>query len=326
MSDAVNSVGVGDEVGSINAGDDVHSVNVCDKVNSANKSVSDNVNASNASYVNTSEDVDLVNASTYVNSVNKSVNNDVSPMNTSEDVNSVNPRDDVNPVDMSNNVDMIVYARDEAKVVNTKDKVSVIDRVSFLELNKPCSKSKRINKPCPKSKKRKIFCEIYNKNEENNLESNFKKMHRLIDNADLTFDGANNNTDLSALKTKKQYPPLFPPQQLYLNGLLSGDQPLALDLVIKSEGTKVSLIWNINQCNSLSAASIKSYELFICKETDKEPDSSMWKLEGEFKAVLLPMRCILNMNYKGFTYHFAVRAVDKHNRRGPCSIEKVTIL
>jgi len=331
MPDEVNSVGVGDEVISINASDDVNSVNVvCDNVN---KSVSNDVGPVNTSEdVNSasiSDDVNLVNV--VCNDVNKSVsndvnaNNDVGPVNTREDVNSVYASDNVNPVDMSNDVD-IVDARDKAGVVNKRDKVSVINRISFLELNKTCSKSKKINKPCPKSKKSKMFHETYNKNEENNVASDFKKMHRSTDKADLTFDGVNNHTALSVLKTKKQYPPLLPPQQLHLNGPLSRDQSLALDLVLKSEGTKVSLIWNTNQYNLSSAASIKSYELFICKETHKEPDPSMWKLEGEFKAVLLPMRCILNMNYKGFTYHFAVRAVDKHNRRGPCSIEKVTIL
>jgi len=92
---------------------------------------------------------------------------------------------------------------------------------------------------------------------------------------------------------------------------------------IKVSGNKVTLTWNLNL--SLLIAEIKMYELFVCQETDANPDVSMWKKKGNIKAERLPMACELEISELGYVYYFALRAVDVHDRRAPFALQEIKI-
>jgi len=51
----------------------------------------------------------------------------------------------------------------------------------------------------------------------------------------------------------------------------------------------------------------------------------MWKKKGSIEADLLLMGCELEVVDLGYIYHFALRAVDVHNRRAPCAFLKTKI-
>ena len=50
------------------------------------------------------------------------------------------------------------------------------------------------------------------------------------------------------------------------------------------------------------------------------PNTSLWKKVGDVRALPLPMACTLTQFSEGNNYHFAVRAVDIHSRKGQYSI------
>ncbi|KAK8759243.1 hypothetical protein V5799_003125 [Amblyomma americanum] len=77
------------------------------------------------------------------------------------------------------------------------------------------------------------------------------------------------------------------------------------------------LSWNMT-FNSLYA-DIQTYQLYAYQETNAAPATSFWKKVGDVRALPLPMACTLTQFVDGHKYHFAVRAVDVHNRLGPFS-------
>ena len=67
-----------------------------------------------------------------------------------------------------------------------------------------------------------------------------------------------------------------------------------------------------------SHAQLKAYQLYAYQETSVSViSSSLWKKVGDVKPLPLPMACTLTQFMEGHKYHFAVRAVDIHDRPGP---------
>ena len=90
-------------------------------------------------------------------------------------------------------------------------------------------------------------------------------------------------------------------------------------LKINKRGNGIVLSWNLTHTQNMHATII-SYQLYAYQESGSQlPDSSLWKKVGDVKALPLPMACTLTQFMAGNKYHFAVRAVDCHNRLGPFS-------
>ena len=95
--------------------------------------------------------------------------------------------------------------------------------------------------------------------------------------------------------------------------------PSKPSLKINKRGTGIVLSWNLAHTVG-THATILSYQLYAYQETHgQRPDSSLWKKVGDVKALPLPMACTLTQFSQGNKYHFAVRALDVHNRLGPFS-------
>jgi len=95
--------------------------------------------------------------------------------------------------------------------------------------------------------------------------------------------------------------------------------PAKPTLKIRKRGNGIVLSWNLSH-NTVIHATISSYQLYAYQESGNQlPDPSLWKKVGDVKALPLPMACTLTQFMAGNKYHFAVRAVDCHNRTGPFS-------
>ncbi|XP_033748462.1 activating transcription factor 7-interacting protein 1-like isoform X2 [Pecten maximus] len=99
-----------------------------------------------------------------------------------------------------------------------------------------------------------------------------------------------------------------------------GQKPLPPKPTLKisrvSQG--IVLSWNMT-LNQTPHAEVASYQLFAYQEGSTQPTTALWKKVGDVKALPLPMACTLTQFQEGNRYHFAVRAVDVHNRVGPFS-------
>ena len=90
-------------------------------------------------------------------------------------------------------------------------------------------------------------------------------------------------------------------------------------LKINRRGNGIVLSWNLTHSVGIHAI-ISSYQLYAYQENQNQaPDPSLWKKVGDVKALPLPMACTLTQFMPGNKYHFAVRALDCHNRLGPFS-------
>lgn len=88
-------------------------------------------------------------------------------------------------------------------------------------------------------------------------------------------------------------------------------------LKISRVANGIVLSWTMQ--SSVPHADIASYQLFAYQEGSAFPASSLWKRVGDVKALPLPMACTLTQFLEGHRYHFAVRAMDVHQRLGPYS-------
>jgi len=87
-------------------------------------------------------------------------------------------------------------------------------------------------------------------------------------------------------------------------------------LKISRVANGIVLSWNM-QINLSSNATITSYQLYAYQESNQQrPDPNLWKKVGDVKALPLPMACTLTQFTRGNKYHFAVRAMDLHQRVG----------
>ncbi|XP_026816011.1 activating transcription factor 7-interacting protein 2-like [Rhopalosiphum maidis] len=125
-----------------------------------------------------------------------------------------------------------------------------------------------------------------------------------------------NNVKLS------EYPPPLFPKPLFKIQQWKAVPPIPI-LTVETSGNIVTLTWDLNLC--LQSAQIKLYELFTRKEVNADSHHSMWKKEGVIKPRMLPMTCKLINCHLGYTYHFALRAVDVHNRRTCFALQKTKI-
>uniref|UniRef100_A0A2H8TQC7 Activating transcription factor 7-interacting protein 1 n=1 Tax=Melanaphis sacchari TaxID=742174 RepID=A0A2H8TQC7_9HEMI len=123
--------------------------------------------------------------------------------------------------------------------------------------------------------------------------------------------------------SSSKYPPPYPLIPPYITQPSWKNVPPAPNMKIKTSGNKVTLTWDLDL--SWQIAKIKMYEIFVCQETDAHPDISMWKKKGNIKSDMLPMACELEIFELGYVYHFALRAVDVHNRRAPFAVHKTKI-
>ncbi|XP_011349782.2 activating transcription factor 7-interacting protein 1 isoform X2 [Ooceraea biroi] len=95
--------------------------------------------------------------------------------------------------------------------------------------------------------------------------------------------------------------------------------PPAPSLKISKVSNGIVLSWNMNLSDKY--ADIASYQLYAYQEMiGMNPSTSLWKKVGDVRALPLPMACTLTQFSEGNNYHFAVRAVDTHSRKGQYSI------
>jgi len=118
----------------------------------------------------------------------------------------------------------------------------------------------------------------------------------------------------------RTHPAPLPPQPIKQPSMAGWKQlPSKPTLKISKRGNGIVLSWNLSH-NTVIHATISSYQLYAYQESGNQlPDPSLWKKVGDVKALPLPMACTLTQFMAGNKYHFAVRAVDCHNRTGPFS-------
>lgn len=116
------------------------------------------------------------------------------------------------------------------------------------------------------------------------------------------------------------HPAPLPPQPMRQPSMTGWKNiPAKPTLKISRKGNGIVLSWNMTFTVNIHAV-IKTYQLYAYQETRGQlPDSSLWKKVGDVEAMPLPMACTLTQFMAGNRYHFAVRAVDCHNRLGPFS-------
>lgn len=181
----------------------------------------------------------------------------------------------------------------------------------------------------PKSKTKDEFYDFYETGRSVLKDTIMTKKFSPSSNSDSSFSSDSSfqqseksNENYFLMNQILTYPPPYPEVPWYnYHSSLGLPAPI---LNIKSFKKKVvALAWNMELTAQM--AKIQNYELFLCKETEEEPDVSMWKLLDVIQPDILPMIRCLDSFEEGFTYHFILRAVDIHQRRGPFSAVQITI-
>lgn len=121
----------------------------------------------------------------------------------------------------------------------------------------------------------------------------------------------------SLINKGAQHPAALPPTPRYIDDPKKKRIPPKPALKITKAASGLVLSWNMT-FNTLYA-DIQTYQLYAYQETNSAPATSHWKKVGDVRALPLPMACTLTQFVEGHKYHFAVRAVDVHNRLGPFS-------
>ncbi|XP_060858017.1 uncharacterized protein LOC132935472 [Metopolophium dirhodum] len=171
------------------------------------------------------------------------------------------------------------------------------------------------NEEIPGKKMRLYEYKVINNKESNTINCNSVKKLEVPENY-------NYNLKSSNLKWIPPPPPyLLIPQ--HSNNSSWKNVPPIPNMTIKVSGNKVTLTWDLNL--TCETAQIKMYELFVYQEKDSPPNISTWKKKGNINAELLPMCCELEVFDLGYIYHFALRAVDIHNRCAPFAVQKTKI-
>ena len=95
---------------------------------------------------------------------------------------------------------------------------------------------------------------------------------------------------------------------------------LKIEVVKVQQNRGVMLSWEMANQDLSGFAKIIKYQLFAYQETSAAPSTTLWKKIGDdVEAMALPMACTLSHFTAGHHYHFAVRAMDEHQRIGPFS-------
>jgi len=103
--------------------------------------------------------------------------------------------------------------------------------------------------------------------------------------------------------------------------------PSMLKLTVCTKPGTVTLTWDdgISPASYHLYESLDGYELFACI-LDGDVNNAKWEKLIFISALApsqsrrVPIECKMTKMARGIEYYFAVRAVDVHNRRGPCAV------
>lgn len=122
-------------------------------------------------------------------------------------------------------------------------------------------------------------------------------------------------------KARPQHPAPLPsaPTQISLTGYKK--IPPSPNIRIDKISSGIVVSWSVDGLTA-HHAEIKSYQIFAYEENEAPVSTENWRHVGDVKALLLPMAVTLTQFQENRKYHFAVRAIDVHDRMGQFSIPK----
>ncbi|XP_064627577.1 activating transcription factor 7-interacting protein 1-like [Lineus longissimus] len=123
---------------------------------------------------------------------------------------------------------------------------------------------------------------------------------------------------VTPIQTIAKHPAPLPPKAVNPRTNSTKKEPPKPALKISRVSQGIVLSWNMQMVAALYEE-IASYQLYAYQETSSAPSTTLWKKVGDVKALPLPMACTLTQFQEGNRYHFAVRAIDVHQRVGPFS-------
>ncbi|KAF8788394.1 Activating transcription factor 7-interacting like protein [Argiope bruennichi] len=132
-----------------------------------------------------------------------------------------------------------------------------------------------------------------------------------------------NSSPLASISLVKHPAPL-PPRPFSTPNSVLPNVPPKPRLKVSTEERGIVLQWDMPPSYSPIAAAayskLKAFEIFGYQEQKNIViNTLLWKKIGSVKAMSLPMACTLTQFVEGQKYHFAIRAVDIHDRFGAYS-------